>query len=139
MLLVLFSQLANNHCFFPGRTEEMLDSENQTRVEGLAGKISRLKGVFIQWYLQFKKLPVDTKCTLKVHLADCSSYILTQKYIIEGLTSNVRQIIPVIFASIAVIYKVIKAFCNIWRISKLSGANFPQENCKAIWEYFSFV
>ncbi|XP_060575889.1 BET1-like protein [Ruditapes philippinarum] len=28
-----------------GRTEEMLDSENQSRVEGLAGKISRLKGI----------------------------------------------------------------------------------------------
>ncbi|XP_045174892.1 BET1-like protein [Mercenaria mercenaria] len=28
-----------------GRTEEMLDSENQQRVEGLAGKISRLKGI----------------------------------------------------------------------------------------------
>lgn len=31
--------------YFSGRTEEMLDSENQSRVEGLAGKISRLKGV----------------------------------------------------------------------------------------------
>ena len=30
-----------------GRTEEMLDGENQSRVEGLAGKISRLKGVNI--------------------------------------------------------------------------------------------
>ncbi|KAH3777491.1 BET1-like protein [Dreissena polymorpha] len=28
-----------------GRTEEMLDTENQSRVEGLAGKISRLKGL----------------------------------------------------------------------------------------------
>ena len=28
-----------------GRTEEMLDSENQDRVEGLSNKISRLKGV----------------------------------------------------------------------------------------------
>ncbi|XP_052801379.1 BET1-like protein isoform X2 [Mya arenaria] len=28
-----------------GRTEEMLDTENQARVEGLAGKISRLKGI----------------------------------------------------------------------------------------------
>ena len=26
-------------------TEEMLDSENQQRVEGLAGKVSRLRGV----------------------------------------------------------------------------------------------
>jgi hypothetical protein len=32
--------------YISGRTEEMLDSENQSRVEGLAGKISRLKGVF---------------------------------------------------------------------------------------------
>ena len=28
-----------------GRTEEMLDSENQGKVEGLSNKISRLKGV----------------------------------------------------------------------------------------------